>query len=140
MDPISELDKLLSELTPHLEAGEFVFCSVPSAAQVPVGLEPFATVREAEGLTLVVSAEQAHRVGLPFQGLYRLISLQVYSSLDAVGLTAAVAKALADEGISANVIAGYHHDHLLVPVGRSGDALTALARLAGVAARSDRHS
>ena len=38
----------------------------------------------------------------------------------------------ADEGISANVIAGYFHDHILVPWGRSADALAALKRLANV--------
>ena len=53
----------------------------------------------------------------------------MHSALDAVGLTAAVAGALAEAGISCNVLAGAHHDHLLVPVDRADDALVALAQL-----------
>ena len=51
------------------------------------------------------------------------------SSLEAVGLTAAVAGALAAEGISANVVAAFHHDHVFVPAGRAAEAMACLARL-----------
>jgi hypothetical protein len=50
----------------------------------------------------------------------------VQSSLDAVGLTAAVSAKLAAIGIPCNVLAGYHHDHVLVPVDRVDDAITVL--------------
>ncbi len=130
MNPIRDLRKLLTSLEPSLDAEEYGFCSVPAAIEPPADLDPFATVREPEGLTLVVSAESARRAGLAFEGPFRLISLTVYSSLEAVGLTAAVARALADAGISANVIAGYHHDHIFVPADRAQDAMAALERLA----------
>ena len=60
---------------------------------------------------------------------WALISLTLHSDLAAVGLTGAFATALADEGISANVIAGYFHDHILVQWARRGDAMAALTRL-----------
>ncbi|WP_367890127.1 ACT domain-containing protein [Rhodobacter calidifons] len=51
------------------------------------------------------------------------------SDLAAVGLTAAFAGALGREGISCNVVAGYHHDHLFVPWDRRWDAMVALRAL-----------
>lgn len=62
------------------------------------------------------------------------IALQVHSALYAVGLTAAVSSALAEAGVSCNVIAGYHHDHLLVPFERGQEALTILRALVDAAA------
>ena len=59
------------------------------------------------------------------------LSLRVHSALDAVGLTAAVSRALADAGIACNVLAGFHHDHLLVPAARRADAIAALHALRG---------
>lgn len=129
MKPISDLDELLAGLSPRLEADVYTFCSVPAGTALPVELEPFATVRESEGLTLVLSLEQARRAGLPISNRFRRISLRVHSSLMAVGLTAAVAQALTNEGISANVIAGYHHDHILVPTDRGTDAMKVLTQL-----------
>jgi hypothetical protein len=129
VNPISDLDQLLAALEPRLEACEYAFCCLPDGADIPSGVEPFAAVREAEGLTLVIPVERARSFEWPYQGPFRLISLRVHSSLEAVGLTAAVSSALAAEGISANVVAGFHHDHILVPAGREASALAALTRL-----------
>lgn len=81
---------------------------------MPAGLEPFATVDEDEGLTLVLARSQADRAGLAYGYLAARVTLQIHSVLAAVGLTAALSTRLAEAGISCNVIAGYHHDHLLV--------------------------
>ena len=54
------------------------------------------------------------------------ITLDVNSALDGVGLTAAVAQALAARGIAANVVAGFHHDHVFVPAAQGEAALAAL--------------
>jgi hypothetical protein len=97
---------------------------------VPAGLTPVATVLEAEGTTLVLPAEQARGAGLAESSGYRWITLMVPSALDAVGLTAAVATALTAEGVSCNVIAGFHHDHLFVPVDAATRAMAALDKLA----------
>lgn len=89
---------------------------------------------EDEGLSLVVPREAAEASGLEASAPLRCITLRVHSSLAAVGLTAAVAQALADEGISANVIAGAHHDHVFVPAADAARALGALAALSRRAA------
>jgi hypothetical protein len=57
------------------------------------------------------------------------ITLTVHSDLHAVGLTAAVADALAGKRISCNVVAAAHHDHLFVPVDEGAAALAALRDL-----------
>jgi len=123
----SDLTILLASMEPVRQPGTFVFVSVP---EVPAGCHPVATVQEAEGLTLVLTKQDAdaHALGAGFEAA--MISLTIHSALDAVGLTAAFAKALASEGISCNVIAGYFHDHLFVPVDRADEAMDALGRLA----------
>jgi hypothetical protein len=99
-------------MRPELREGRFVFVALP---EVPVGLDPVAWVREDEGVTVVLRQHEADRRGLHYDFVAAMITLRVHSSLDAVGLTAAVSGPLADAGISCNVIAGYYHDHLFVP-------------------------
>lgn len=85
-----------------------------------------ATFLELEGLTLVLPKHQAQNAGLKYENSFRQITLTVYSSLEAVGLTAAVSARLASKGISANVIAAYYHDHVFVPYDKAVQALLAL--------------
>lgn len=117
-------------MSPALTTGEFVFCCLPGgAAGDHVGLGAVATVVEDEGLTLVLPRERAAEAGLAFDSVFRRITLNVHSSLDAVGLTAAVSRQLTDHGISANVVAGYYHDHFFVQTERAEDALAAMRAL-----------
>lgn len=127
--PVGDLDELIRSMRPELLDGEFVYCTVSGSA-VPDGLSPVATVREAEGLTLVLPVGEAAGAGLAGPFRCRQITLRVHSALDAVGLTAAVAAVLAKDGIPGNVVAGYHHDHLFVPTADADRALAALEALA----------
>jgi hypothetical protein len=123
-----DLDKMLADLEPSLLPGEFVFCSMPGASYGDfAGLTPLASMQEVEGLSLVLPRAAADSEGVGYSSVYRCISLGVHSSLEAVGLTAAIASRLAELGISANVIAGCIHDHVLVPAGRADEVLVALA-------------
>jgi len=125
-----DLYTLLATLSPRLSDGEYVFCTFPGAGYGEYAeLDPVACVLEAEGLTLVVPTANARAHGLDWQSPLRMITLGVHSSLDAVGLTAACARQLAARGISANVIAAYHHDHVFVPAPRALEALAALNAL-----------
>ncbi|WP_432096993.1 ACT domain-containing protein [Streptomyces sp. bgisy100] len=123
-----DLRKLLAGMSPQLNAGEYVFTVAPDG-RVPAGVRPVVTVAEEEGLTLVLSREDADRAGLAYEYVAGWITLRVHSALDAVGLTAAVAEALARAGLSCNVIAGFHHDHLFVPHADAARALAALEHL-----------
>jgi uncharacterized protein len=123
-----DLKTLLASMEPELRPGSFVFVSLRDESLLE-RLAAVATVREEEGLTAVVSRERADALGLPYDYVASWITLRVHSALDAVGLTAAVSRALADAGLSCNVIAGYHHDHLLVPAEHGGAALAVLREL-----------
>jgi hypothetical protein len=59
-----------------------------------------------------------------------MITLNVHSSLEAVGFMAAVTNVLTEQKIGCNPVSGYFHDHLFVPLGREEDALAALTKLA----------
>ena len=123
----TDLAQLLRTLEPVLRDGEFVYATVVA---VPAGLPVEATVREPEGLTIVVRRDAADIHGIRYDYVAVWITLTVHSSLEAVGLTAAFATALGREGISCNVLAGLHHDHILVATAdaeRAMDVLRALA-------------
>jgi hypothetical protein len=122
-----DLDVLLAELDVVREPGVFVVAKLAQDADPPAGAR--AQVREREGLTIVLTREDAEAAGLPFVFEAAWLTLTVHSSFEAVGLTAAFATRLAEAGIPANVLAGYHHDHVLVPVDRADDAVTALRSL-----------
>jgi hypothetical protein len=122
----TNLEKLLASMEPVLRDGKFVFATAPGKT-VPPGLNPIGTFIEDEGLTLILPAGEAE--GLAASGPMRCISLTVHSSLDAVGLTAAFAAELTRHGISANVIAGFYHDHIFVGAGEAERAVMALRAL-----------
>jgi len=123
------LSRLLETLSPVQRPGRFVF--TPVRQPVP-DLDVIAMVQEPEGTTIVVGQDAADSHGLTYDFVAAMITLEVESALDAVGLTAAVTSSLAGAGISCNVIAGYHHDHLFVPFDRVDEALTVLQNLSGV--------
>ena len=124
----TQLSALLSSMSPELHPGEYVFTSTPDVA-VPAGVAPVVTVREEEGLTMVVPKEHADRLGLEYDYVAGWITLRVHSALEAVGLTAAVSAALANRGISCNVVAGFYHDHLFVPHDSADQAVKLLEDL-----------
>jgi hypothetical protein len=135
MSGVTDLAELIPGLSPVLRPGEVVWVTLDrhQLDRYP-NLDALATVVEAEGITQVVSRNTADAYGWPYEFVARWITLEVHSSLAAVGLTAVVSQALAEEGISANMLAGYYHDHLLVSADRVDDAL---AVLAGLSARSE---
>lgn len=124
-----DLATLLRSAEPVVAHREVVLVSVPADAAAT--LPALATVVEDEGVTAVLRVADAERLGLPVGWIGTWITLRVHSALDAVGLTAACSTALARAGISCNVLAGFHHDHLLVPRDRADDALGILRALGG---------
>ncbi|WP_446040164.1 ACT domain-containing protein [Streptomyces sp. SID1121] len=139
-----DLRALLSGMRPELNPGRYVFTTVggpagsDGPAGIPSGVTPVVTVAEREGLTLVVRLEEADAAGLPYDYVAGWITLRVHSALEAVGLTAAVAQELATAGVSCNVVAGFHHDHLFVPFERAAGAVALLEDLADRSGRLPR--
>lgn len=125
--PVSDTKAMIAGMRPKLQDGEFAFVVWPEDAPWPKGTR--ASYREEEGLSLIVPFADAPQGALPM----RCITLQVHSALDGVGLTAAVSDALARAGIPANMVAGYHHDHVYVPTDQADEALTILRQLQGAA-------
>lgn len=126
MTAITDLDVLLKSMSPELIEGNYVFCTVNGPLLDYVALAPIATFHEKEGLTLVLEEDKAIEAKLDFDAVFSLITLSVHSSLEAVGLTAAFATKLASYDISANVIAGYYHDHIFVQKDKANAAMSAL--------------
>jgi hypothetical protein len=125
----TDLDKLIREIDPELNPGEYVFCTL-KPGKPPADLELLGSFREKEGLTAILSRALADQAGLPYSFVGAWITLNVHSDLEAVGLTAAVSRALARAGISCNVVAGFYHDHLFVPLKDGNRAIEILRELA----------
>jgi hypothetical protein len=123
------LDKMIANMEPELNAGEYVFASVVSTAGFPREIL-ICEMKEKEGTTIVLTRKDADELGVKYDFVATWITLNIHSSLQAVGLTAAFSKALSDIGISCNVIAGYYHDHIFVDKKDSGKAINALRALA----------
>ena len=122
--PVSDLAGMLAGMAPLLDARRWAFAVTGGAPPE----DAFAIIREDEGTTAIVPDPA---------GDFARITLTVHSALDGVGLTAAVATALAERGIACNVVAGFHHDHLFVPWERAEEAVRALAALSTGAAAGE---
>lgn len=121
-----DLGALLKTLKGTLVEGVFVFATVDA---VPAGLRPRMVFQEAEGTTVICLREEAAAHGMAYEFDSRMITLDVHSSLEAVGFMAVIATELAKEGMGVNPVAGFYHDHIFVPDGREQDAMRVLARI-----------
>lgn len=125
----TDLRNLLKTLDPVLHSGEYVYCLVPNLDKVKPS-DAVLTFREEEGYTVVIKKEYADALHLSYSYVAAWITLTVYSSLEAVGLTAAVSEKLTENGISCNIVAGYNHDHIFVSMKDADRAMDALRELA----------
>ena len=124
-----DLEKLLKNMSPTLNEGEFIFIALPKKYEDYLYLEPIGSFREEEGLTLIITKEKAIDNNIAVKDIFKFITLNVHSSLNAVGLTAAVASKLSLNGISANVIAAFYHDHIFIQSQYAEKALSLLLEL-----------
>jgi len=107
------LEVLLNNMRPVLNTGDYVFCNVSSFDKIDLK-QIIGSFKEEEGITLIISKAYADRLGLNYSNIMSWITLQIHSSLEAVGLTAVFSSILSKNNISCNVIAGYYHDHIFV--------------------------
>jgi uncharacterized protein len=109
----TNLSGLIRSMKPVLNDGDYVYCMVGAEDNIDVH-EAICFFREKEGLTQILPKQVADARHITYEFIASWITLTVHSSLEAVGLTAAVSKALAEANISCNSIAAYNHDHIFV--------------------------
>jgi hypothetical protein len=123
----TDLKKLLQTMRPKHNPGDYVFCVLGFYSAVDPD-DAVLLFKEEEGMTVILKKERADDLGLAYSFVASWITLTVHSSLEAVGLTAAVATALSEEGISCNVVAAFYHDHIFVAQMDTGKAMEVLNR------------
>ncbi len=118
-----DLPNILNNLQPELLTEDYVFITSDDNPNSENELDPIATFKEKEGVTLVITQERAQGNNLQYNSVFSCISLGVHSSLTSVGLIAAISKSLSDNGIACNVFSGYFHDHIFVQKSLSTQAM-----------------
>jgi hypothetical protein len=124
-----DLQTLLRTIQPSLLEGSWAFATVAKGKPIPAGLNPLMTYREEEGVTLLLEEKELAKSGLPHAFFCRGISLNVNSSLYAVGFLAAVSDLLAKATMSINIVSAYHRDYIFVPSSRAEEAVALLKKL-----------
>lgn len=92
---------------------EYGFATMPANVEIS-SRAVLGMFHEDEGLTVVAPKEYFEAKGIAFEGPFAKLSIELHTSLALVGLTAVLAQKLAENGISANVVAAYYHDHIFV--------------------------
>ncbi len=123
------LAKLLKSMQPILHPEEYVFCCITEDLVKRLSGLAIAQFRESEGITLIITKQEAENANLEYQYLSKMIMLSVHSSLEAIGFLAAITTRLAENGISVNAVSAYYHDHLFVAVENSDRALQLLLEM-----------
>lgn len=126
--PVKDTAAMIAGMRPVLDPETYHFATLPEGAEPPSGALAF--FAEDEGLSVILPDVLAEAMRLSSETPMKRITLSVYSALDGVGLTAAVAGVLAEAGIACNMVAATQHDHAFVPADRAGDAMALLQGLA----------
>ena len=128
MEGEKDLQKLLKNMKPVLNPGEYVFAVVKNLDNI-LRTDTLFEFKEKEAITLVLEKNKADTLKLSYQFISSWITLKVHSSLEAVGLTAAFTTALTKHKISCNVVAGFYHDHIFVDTKDAKKAIEVLTNL-----------
>jgi len=119
------LDVLIKAMEPVLYDDIYVFATVEKSSDSKA-VRPIMTFIEKEGLTLILTQDSAIENKLDYDFECRMITLNIHSSLEAVGFLARITTRLAGLQMGVNPVSGFYHDHLFVPADRAQDALAEL--------------
>jgi hypothetical protein len=126
----TSLRKLLSTLKLTLSNETFVFITLAGLRPPPASLQIQMSFREAEGTTIITTKESADSHAIEYTFPCKMITLNVHSSLEAVGFMAVISAKLSEHSIGVNPVSGYYHDHCFVPLGKENEAMKLLEDLA----------
>ena len=132
MTEIKALYTLIKEMKPQLSGEEYVFYSMPVGHPILIELNPLLIFREKESMTYIIEKAMADTNEIPYNDVWRLITLSVCSDLTAIGFLAVITKILAEAQISVNIVSAYYHDHLFVPTGMAIKAMKVLDELSKI--------
>ena len=124
-----KLTALVQSMEPKLSEENYVFCSVPVEQLATLNVTPVCQFREVEGMTLIITKQQAEQANINYEFVYRMITLFVHSSLEAVRFLAAITNKLAEKEISVNAVSAYYHDHLFIPINKAEEAMQILTEM-----------
>jgi hypothetical protein len=122
----TDLDHLLRNMQPVLEDEELIFCSLPLAQAEKYLLLCQGYYCEREGITVILDRHLADLESIPYEFIFKRITLDVFSSLSAVGFIARISEVLAAQGISVNVVSAFYHDHIYVQAAQAELAIETL--------------
>ena len=111
-----------------LNRGEYVFCFIEDIDKISIN-NIICSFKESKGYSIIISKEEATSNNLPFYFISAWITLNIDSTLDSVGLTSSFSRELTKAGISCNVVAAYHHDHIYVPYKKRLEAVKILSNM-----------
>lgn len=124
----TNLPHLLASMSAELRDNTFVFVTVDSNAIVP-NIGAVMQFIESEGVTLIAPLDEVEKANIAYEFPCRMITLNIHSSLEAVGFLAAITTHLAKLDVGVNPVSGFYHDHLFVPEDRAADVMVSLAEL-----------
>lgn len=127
----TDLAAMLETLTVSVRPEPYVVVALPpDETAPPIGSGVAAVIDETEGPTVIATLSRAAHESWPHDFVASWLTLDIHSALTAVGLTATFSRQLGRAGIPCNVIAGFFHDHILVPVEKTDAAVEVIEALA----------
>lgn len=128
MSGINDLQEVLASIKVSCDEVAYGFATVIEDVAISAQ-DGLATFKEKEGLAIIDTVGSLKSKDLKYDGPFAKLTVDAHTSLDMVGLTAAISTKLANNGISANVVAAYYHDHIFVQYEHRHEALKLLKEL-----------
>ena len=94
----TNISKLIKGMTPILNKGDYVFCTIEDFSMVD-RKDTICEFKEKESTTIVIERIKADNLNLSYDYVASWITLRIHSSLEAIGLTAIFSTELANNGL-----------------------------------------